>query len=136
MTYDINNLAKLLHQSFLFRTLPFERIIALASSSDNEIATYVQNELVYEVEGCPLDKIYYVISGTLEKTRQGERLALFQQGTVLGEEELLSTDTDKAFRCYQVHAVKQAEIFKVDKKYVFLALRYFVQTNSQDRVTL
>ena len=125
MTDSLND-TELLHSIPLFKSLNDDDLASILNASENGIEEYGQREIIVreaEVGDC----MYIILDGYLEVSiRSGSSdrevgIATLRPGDFFGEQSLLPWGTGR--RNASVKALHSAKVFRIDKKYVLLAIK-------------
>ena len=125
MTDSLND-TELLHSIPLFKSLNDDDLAIILNAPENGIEEYGQREIIVreaEVGDC----MYIILDGYLEVTiRSGSSdrevgIATLRPGDFFGEQSLLPWGTGR--RNASVKALHSAKVFRIDKKYVLLAIK-------------
>jgi len=126
MTDSLND-PSLLHNIPLFKSLSDDDLTNILDAPENGIEEYGQKEMVIresEVGDC----MYIILDGYLEVSiRSGSSdrevgIATLKPGDFFGEQSLLPWGTGR--RNASVRALHSAKVFRIDKKYVLLAIKH------------
>ena len=126
MTDSLND-PSLLHNIPLFKSLSDDDLTNILDAPENGIEEYGQKEMVIresEVGDC----MYIILDGYLEVSiRSGSSdrevgIATLRPGDFFGEQSLLPWGTGR--RNASVRALHSAKVFRIDKKYVLLAIKH------------
>lgn len=126
MTDSLND-PSLLHNIPLFKSLSDDDLTNILDAPENGIEEYGQKEMIIresEVGDC----MYIILDGYLEVSiRSGSSdrevgIATLRPGDFCGEQSLLPWGTGR--RNASVRALHSAKVFRIDKKYVLLAIKH------------
>ena len=125
MTDSLND-TELLHSIPLFKSLNDDDLAIILNAPENGIEDYGQREIIVreaEVGDC----MYIILDGYLEVSiRSGSSdrevgIATLRPGDFFGEQSLLPWGSGR--RNASVKALHSAKVFRIDKKYVLLAIK-------------
>ncbi len=134
MTDSLND-TELLHSIPLFKSLNDDDLAIILNAPENGIEEYGQREIIVreaEVGDC----MYIILDGYLEVSiRSGSSdrevgIATLRPGDFFGEQSLLPWGTGR--RNASVKALHSAKVFRIDKKYVLLAIKHDEDEDSAD----
>jgi CRP-like cAMP-binding protein len=126
MTDSLND-PSLLHNIPLFKSLSDDELTNIMDAPENGIEEYGQKEMIIresEVGDC----MYIILDGYLEvsiRSSSSDRevgIATLRPGDFFGEQSLLPWGTGR--RNASVRALHSAKVFRIDKKYVLLAIKH------------
>ncbi len=125
MTDSLND-TELLHSIPLFKSLNDDDLAIILNAPENGIEEYGQREIIVR-EAEAGDCMYIILDGYLEVSiRSGSSdrevgIATLRPGDFFGEQSLLPWGTGR--RNASVKALHSAKVFRIDKKYVLLAIK-------------
>ncbi len=134
MTDSLND-TELLHSIPIFKSLNDDDLAIILNAPENGIEEYGQREIIVreaEVGDC----MYIILDGYLEVSiRSGSSdrevgIATLRPGDFFGEQSLLPWGTGR--RNASVKALHSAKVFRIDKKYVLLAIKHDEDEDSAD----
>jgi len=126
MTDSLND-TELLHSIPLFKSLNDDDLAIILNAPENGIEEYGQREIIVR-EAEAGDCMYIILDGYLEVSiRSGSSdrevgIATLRPGDFFGEQSLLPWGTGR--RNASVKALHSAKVFRIDKKYVLLAIKH------------
>ena len=126
MTESLND-TELLHSIPLFKSLNDDDLAIILNAPENGIEEYGQREIIVR-EAEAGDCMYIILDGYLEVSiRSGSSdrevgIATLRPGDFFGEQSLLPWGTGR--RNASVKALHSAKVFRIDKKYVLLAIKH------------
>jgi len=132
---DLLSDPELLHSIPLFKSLSDDDLINILNAPENGIEEYGQREIIIreaEVGDC----MYIILDGYLEVSiRSGSSdrevgIATLRPGDFFGEQSLLPWGSGR--RNASVKALHSAKVFRIDKKYVLLAIKHDEDEDSAD----
>ncbi len=134
MTDSLND-TELLHSIPLFKSLNDDDLAIILNAPENGIEEYGQREIIVR-EAEAGDCMYIILDGYLEVSiRSGSSdrevgIATLRPGDFFGEQSLLPWGTGR--RNASVKALHSAKVFRIDKKYVLLAIKHDEDEDSAD----